>query len=133
MNVTLESIGIVKTDVEMVPRHWSVSEVEGTLVIDKKYIEGLRDIIRGDRIIVIFHFHKNRRFSSDLLIQKPPHRNRRMGVFSTCSPRRPNPIGLSVLEVLDRQGNEIHVKGLDMHNGTPILDIKPHIEAPSKE
>ncbi len=51
-----------------------------------------------------------------------------MGVFSICSPIRPNPIGMSVLEVLGRKGNVIYVKGLDMVDGTPILDIKPRVE-----
>jgi len=50
-----------------------------------------------------------------------------MGVFSICSPVRPNPIGLSVLEVIEREGSRIHVKGIDMINGTPILDIKPYV------
>ena len=51
-----------------------------------------------------------------------------MGVFSTCSPIRPNPIGMSVVEVLGIRGTNIDVRGLDMLDSTPILDIKPHIE-----
>jgi tRNA-Thr(GGU) m(6)t(6)A37 methyltransferase TsaA len=130
MEVTFRPIGFVKTDVKNLPRHWTVSDVEGTLVIDNGYLEGLRDIRRGDRIVVIFHFHKSRRFSAQFLIQTPPHRSTPMGVFSICSPVRPNPIGMSVLEVLDRQNNVLAVRGLDMLDGTPILDIKPHIDSP---
>ena len=129
--IAMKSIGVVKTKEKNVPRHWSVSDVEGTLVIDRAYLTGLKDIQKGDKIAVIFHFHKSEPFSPDLLIQKPPHRIKKMGVFSTCSPRRPNPIGLSVLEVLDIQENRIQVKGLDLLNDTPILDIKPHIDATS--
>ena len=62
------------------------------------------------------------------MMQIPRHRKKKMGVFSICSPIRPNPIGMSVLEVLRIDDNIIQVKGLDMLDGTPILDIKPHIQ-----
>jgi tRNA-Thr(GGU) m(6)t(6)A37 methyltransferase TsaA len=125
VSVEMEPIGFVHTDVERVPRHWTVSTVEGTLVIDKEYLEGLKDIKAGQRIVVIFHFHRSQKFTSEFLVQKPPHRDERLGVFSICSPIRPNPLGMSVLKVLGIEKNIIFVKGLDMVDGTPILDIKP--------
>jgi len=125
--IVFKPIGVVHTDAAVVPRHWTVSDVEGTLVIDEAYRDGLRDIRPGHKIIVLFHFHKSQPFSSQDLIQKPPHRNEHLGVFSTCSPRRPNPIGLSVVEVLDVVGSTLRVKGIDMIDGTPILDLKPWI------
>lgn len=125
MKIEFKPIGFVKTDVPTVPRHWTISDVEGKLIIYEKYTEGLRDIQRGQSIIVIFHFHQSKEFELRHLIQTPPHRNEKLGVFSTCSPIRPNPIGISVLEVLGIEGNIIYVKGLDMIDGTPILDIKP--------
>jgi len=128
MSVTMEPIGFVQTKAQSVPRHWSVSDVEGVLIIDEKYLQGLKDVKAGQRIVVIFHFHRSQRFTSSLLTQTPPHRGRSMGVFSICSPIRPNPIGMSVLEVVGIEGNRISVKGLDMEDGTPILDLKPHIE-----
>lgn len=88
-------------------------------------MKGLKDIQKGQDIIVIFHFHQSPEFTVNHLIQKPPHRNEQLGVFSTCSPIRPNPIGMSVLRVIDIKGNVIQVKGLDMVDSTPILDIKP--------
>ncbi len=118
-------IGYVRTDTQEIPRHWSYSEVEGELVIFPEYEKGLKDIKPGDRIVVLFVFHKSPEFEEKYLIQKPPHRNEYLGVFSTCSPRRPNPIGLSVLDVLEVKGNVIRVKRIDMFDGTPILDIKP--------
>ncbi|WP_353686790.1 tRNA (N6-threonylcarbamoyladenosine(37)-N6)-methyltransferase TrmO [Thermodesulfovibrio sp. 3462-1] len=121
-------IGYVKTKAESLPRHWSVSDVEGEIVIKPEYQPGLRDIKAGDKIVVIFCFHKSPAFSPEKLIQKPPHLNETRGVFSTCSPHRPNPIGLSVLEVIDVRDNIIKVRRLDMYDGTPILDIKPYIE-----
>lgn len=127
MAVTLEPIGVVHTNTNNVPRHWTVSDVKGTLVIDKKYQKGLKDIQAGQRIVVIFHFHKSSNFTLDLLTQTPPNRNEKLGVFSICSPRRPNPVGMSVLKVLRVNGNIIDVQGLDMLDGTPILDLKPYI------
>ena len=125
MKITMEIIGSVHHTSPNVPRYWTVSTVEGTLVVDRKYVEGLRDIHAGQRIMVIFCFHKSPVFENRLLCQTPPNGKRKFGVFSTCSPRRPNPIGLSMLEVLSVSDNVLQVKGLDMLDGTPILDIKP--------
>ena len=129
MGIELRTIGFVRTDAEELPRHWSVSDAEGTLAIDEEYSEGLRDIKPGQRIVVIFHFHRSPEFSPEFLRQTSGHYGREMGVFSTCSPIRPNPVGMSVLEVLGITDANIDVRRLDMMDGTPILDIKPHIEA----
>ena len=137
MQIKLSPIGTAHTDAQSIPRHWTVSDVEGTLVIDPEYTQGLGDISVGQQIVVLFHFHKSAPFSPDLLTQTPPHRNQAFGVFSICSPRRPNPIGLSVVTVLAIDGNVLRVRGLDMLDGTPILDIKPFIvnegNLPSRE
>ena len=95
-------------------------------MIDEAYCEGLKDIREGQQIVVLFYFHRSPAFASEFLTQTPPHRPERVGVFSLRSPIRPNAIGLSVLEVLGVEGNILHVKGMDMFDGTPILDIKPH-------
>jgi tRNA-Thr(GGU) m(6)t(6)A37 methyltransferase TsaA len=128
MSIELRPIGFVRTDAEELPRHWSVSEVEGTLVIDAEYSEGLRDVRPGQRIVVIFHFHRSPRFSPAFLRQTSGQDGREAGVFSLCSPIRPNPVGMSVLEVLGIRGANVDVRRLDALDGTPILDIKPHIE-----
>ncbi len=128
MSIELRTIGFVRTDAQELPRHWSVSDVEGTLVIDEEYSEGLRDIEAGQRVVVIFAFHRSPGFSPELIRQTSGQTGREMGVFSTCSPIRPNPIGMSVVEVLGIRDSNIEVRRLDMLDGTPILDIKPHIE-----
>jgi tRNA-Thr(GGU) m(6)t(6)A37 methyltransferase TsaA len=128
MSIELKPIGFVRTNAREIPRHWSVSDVEGTLIIDEEYLEGLKDIEPGQRIVVIFNFHRSPKFTPRFLRQTPPHRGKEMGVFSICSPIRPNPIGMSILEVLEVKGTTIRVKRLDMLKGTPILDIKPYIE-----
>lgn len=127
MTIEMKPIGFVSTDAEEVPRSWSVSDVEGSLVIDEIYLEGIRDIKPGQRICVIFYFHLSPEFTSQFMRIKPPIRKSKVGVFSTHSPFRPNPIGLSLLEVLGVDGNVIQVKGLDMVDKTPILDIKPEV------
>lgn len=127
MKVEMEAIGTFYTEETDIPRHWSISQARGRIEIDLQYVEGLRDIEKGQQIIVLFYFHKSPAFTPDLLIQKPPHRERSFGVFSICSPRRPNPIGLSVLRVSDIKDNVIYVENIDMIDQTPILDIKPHI------
>jgi tRNA (adenine37-N6)-methyltransferase len=128
MVLELKAIGVVRTNADDLPRHWSVSDVEGTLAIDPEYAEGLRDIEPGQRIVVLFHFDRSSAFSQNDLVQMSGGAGREMGVFSMCSPIRPNPIGMSVVEVLGIRGTNIDVRGLDMLDGTPILDIKPHIE-----
>lgn len=125
MKIELTTIGFVKTETENIPRHWTVSDVEGAIVVDEQYKEGLKDIKAGQRIVVLFYFHQSPRFTPDLLVQKPRHRNEQMGVFSICSPVRPNPLGMSIVEVLGIESGNIRVKGLDVVDGTPVLDIKP--------
>ena len=127
MSIEMEPIGFVSTDAKELPRSWSISNVEGDLVMDEFYLEGLRDIKPGQRLYVIFHFHKSTRFTPEFMRIKPPFRDEELGVFSTHSPFRPNPIGFSILEVLGIDENVIRVKGLDMLDKTPILDIKPEI------
>lgn len=127
MAICMEPIGVVHTDSSRVPRHWTLSDVKGTLVIDEKYREGMKDIEVGQRIVVIFYFHKSPKFIPEMLAQQPPHRDRKLGVFSICSPQRPNPVGMSIVDVLDVEENSIHVQGLDMFDGTPILDLKPFV------
>ena len=137
MSIRLQSIGTAHTTAQQVPRHWTISDVAGTLVIDPAYVDGLSGICAGQQIVVLFHFHKSPPFSPAFLKQTPPHREQAQGVFSICSPRRPNPIGLSVLTVLGRKQNVLHVRSMDMIDGTPILDIKPFVTGegnlPSRE
>ncbi len=128
--VLFHPIGVVRTDCKNPPRHWTCSDVQGELVINHEFKPGLCDIKAGDRIVVLFHFHKSPPFRPEMLRQTPPHRNRKTGVFSICSPRRPNPLGLSVLRVMKVSGGTVVVRGIDMLDGTPILDIKPYVTAP---
>ena len=133
----MKAIGTIHTREKNIPRHWTLSDAEGTLVIDENYLDGLRDIHAGERIVVLFYFHKSPDFTPNYLCQTPPHGQEPMGVFSICSPVRPNPIGMSIVQVVDIRDNVLHVRGLDMVDGTPVLDIKPWWEreedAPGKK
>jgi len=101
-------------------------EAEGTLELLAEFEPGLKDIEGFSHLIVIWAFHLS---EGSLLVVNPPSDNRPHGVFATRSPRRPNPIGLTVVELLSRQGRDLRVHGIDMLDGTPILDIKPYLSS----
>jgi tRNA-Thr(GGU) m(6)t(6)A37 methyltransferase TsaA len=99
-------------------------EVEGTLELLPEYEAGLTDIEGFSHLYVIWVFDRAEGFD---LMPTPPTDTRPRGVFSTRSPRRPNPIALTVVRLLGREGCRLRVRGLDMLDGTPILDIKPYL------
>ena len=105
-------------------------EAEGVLEILPEFEEGLTDIEGFSHLFVIWAFHKAEGFS---LLGKPPTDDRPHGVFATRSPRRPNPIGLTVVELLRRDGVCLHVRGVDMLDSTPILDIKPYLSSVTED
>jgi tRNA-Thr(GGU) m(6)t(6)A37 methyltransferase TsaA len=92
--------------------------------IFKEFEEGLKDIEGFSHVIVIFWFHKSEGFR---LLVETPWDDVLHGVFATRSPHRPCPLGLTIAELLTRQDNILEVTGLDAIDGTPLLDIKPHI------
>jgi tRNA-Thr(GGU) m(6)t(6)A37 methyltransferase TsaA len=97
--------------------------MEGTLEVLPELAEGLKDIEGYSHLFILWIFHKVQGYD---LTGTPPTDNRPHGVFSTRSPRRPNPIGLTVVELLKREGPVLHLRGIDMLDGTPVLDIKPY-------
>ena len=99
-------------------------QAEGVLEVLPEFQEGLLDIEGFSHLFVIWIFDRSEGFT---LTGIPPTDDRPHGVFATRSPYRPNPIGLTVVELLAREGRDVRVRGLDMLNGTPILDIKPYM------
>lgn len=95
---------------------------EGTIELRPELAAGLDDIEGFSHLFVIWVFDRSVGFD---LHAQPPTASRPHGVFSTRSPRRPNPLGLSVVEILGREGASLRVRGLDMLDGTPVLDLKP--------
>jgi tRNA-Thr(GGU) m(6)t(6)A37 methyltransferase TsaA len=101
-------------------------EAEGVLEILPEFETGLTDIEGFSHLYVLWVFDRSQGFE---LLGAPPSDNRTHGVFATRSPRRPNPIALTVVELLRREGVRLHVRGVDMLDGTPILDIKPYLSS----
>jgi tRNA-Thr(GGU) m(6)t(6)A37 methyltransferase TsaA len=101
-------------------------ETEGVLEILPEFEAGLTDIEGFSHLFVIWVFHVSRDFE---LLGTPPIDDRPHGVFATRSPRRPNPVGLTVVQLSRREGPRLHVSGVDMLDGTPILDIKPYLSS----
>ena len=115
------------------PRHKQIPkgcgakhDAEGALEIFAEYAAGLADIEGFSHLYVIWAFDRSEGFD---LVSTPPTDPRPHGVFATRSPRRPNPIALSVVELLAREGAVLRVRGIDMLDGTPILDIKPYLSS----
>ena len=130
MTFAMHPIGVVRSpyqDTAQIPKGPGAKhEAEGFLEILPELEEGLTDIEGFSHLFVVWVFHRSEGW--DLLAQ-PPTADRPHGVFTTRSPRRPNPIGLSVVELLGREGRRLRVRGVDMLDGTPILDIKPYLSS----
>ena len=105
-------------------------EAEGVLEISPEWEAGLEDVEGFSHLFVIWVFDRS---ESVELLGTPPTDDRPHGVFATRSPYRPNPIGLTVVELLRREGNRLHVRGVDMLDGTPILDVKPYLSSVAPE
>lgn len=124
----MRPIGYVRSpykDVRDIPKGLGAKhEAEGALEIEAEFERGLMDIDGFSHLFVIWAFDRSEGYSLEVT---PPSDNRPHGVFGTRSPRRPNPIGLTVVELLSREGATLRVKGIDMLDGTPIFDIKPYL------
>jgi tRNA-Thr(GGU) m(6)t(6)A37 methyltransferase TsaA len=99
-------------------------DIEGTVEVFPEYAEGLKDVEGFSHIILIFHFHLSRGVS---LKTKPYMDTEEHGIFAIRGPRRPNPIGISTVRLVRIEENILHIKDLDIIDGTPLLDIKPYV------
>jgi len=99
-------------------------EIEGYIIVDEKYEAGLKDLDGFSHIYLIFYLHQMKQ--AELLVT-PFMDTIKRGVFSTRSPRHPNKLGLSVVELVSVIKNKITIKGVDILNKTPLIDIKPYI------
>lgn len=95
----------------------------GRAEIFPEFAEGLRDIEGFSHVYLIYHFHQA---SSARLMVKPYLQDVERGIFATRAPCRPNPVGMSVVRLVRRDGNVLHLYGVDILDGTPLLDIKPY-------
>jgi tRNA-Thr(GGU) m(6)t(6)A37 methyltransferase TsaA len=128
MEFSITPIGTIHTpfdDLEGMPIQPSgAAQVQGTIVMDKEYEQGLNDLEGFSHIILLYHFHRSKGY--DLMV-KPFLDDQKRGLFSTRAPRRPNPIGLSIVRLITRDRNRLTIKGIDVLNCTPLIDIKPYV------
>jgi tRNA-Thr(GGU) m(6)t(6)A37 methyltransferase TsaA len=131
---TMRPIGHVRSpygDAAQVPKGCGAEhDAVGVLEILPEYEQGLTDIEGFSHLFVVWVFDRSEGY--DLMVTPPtdttPH-----GLFATRAPWRPNPIGLTVVRLLKRDGRELHVAGVDMLDGTPILDLKPYLSSVAQE
>ena len=125
-SIVFRSIGVIHSE-HVVPQETPIQPVyaldcRGRVEILPEFADGLHDIDGFSHIYLIYHFD---RAETPKLLVKPFLQDTERGVFSTRAPCRPNAIGLSVVELLGREGNVLHIAGADILDGTPLLDIKP--------
>ncbi|HTS87492.1 MAG TPA: tRNA (N6-threonylcarbamoyladenosine(37)-N6)-methyltransferase TrmO [Gemmatimonadales bacterium] len=127
---TFRAIGIARTpytDTGQIPKGPGAKrDAEGILDIVPELEQGLADIEGFSHLYVLWVFHRSKDYE---LQSTPPTDNRPHGVFATRSPRRPNPIALTVVHLLRREGPSLRVRGVDMLDGTPLLDLKPYLSS----
>lgn len=124
--MTITPIGILHCPIKEprdAPNFYTISEVGGTIEIYEPYLQGLFGLEEYSHIVVLFHFHRSQGYE---LMQQKRGTGPLRGVFSLCSPNRPNPIGMSILRLVKIEGALLTVEHVDMVDGTPILDIKPY-------
>ena len=123
-HATLKAIGYVETEFDEATPASRLRRSESTLVLDPELVPGLTGLEAGQRILVLFYFHRAEGYD---LLQHPrgDADSPKRGVFALRSPRRPNPVGVTDVELLAVDENKLRVRGLDALNGTPVLDIKP--------
>lgn len=126
--ITYNPIGVIHSpfkDIKGMPiQPKGAKGIAGTIEIKPEYADGLKDIEGFSHIILIYHFHLSRGYS---LKVKPFLDDNLHGVFATRAPKRPNPIGISVVRLRKIAGNILHIEDVDIVDGTPLLDIKPYV------
>ena len=128
LKIEYKAIGVIHSEFKEkkdTPIQGTFSDARGTVELYPEYAPGLKDIDGFSHVILIYHFHKS---EGSTLVQKPfLDQNKERGIFAIRFYDRPNPIGLSIVELKGVKGNVLEVGGIDVLDGTPLLDIKPYI------
>ena len=127
MKMKLKPIGVIHSPYKTrkgMPIQPIFSREIGEIEVFGEYENGLKDLDGFSHIILLYLFHKSKGYE---LHVKPYLDENLRGLFATRAPRRPNPIGLSIVKLIERRGNILKVEGIDVLNGTPLLDIKPYV------
>ena len=127
-SLSCRPIGIIHTpfkELENMPIQPSgAAGIRGTVELFPEFIEGLKDLDGFSHLILLYHFHESRGYK---LVVTPFLDSKPRGLFSTRAPKRPNPIGLSIVRLIQIQGCSLDVENVDILDGTPLLDIKPYV------
>jgi tRNA-Thr(GGU) m(6)t(6)A37 methyltransferase TsaA len=128
MTINFEPIGTIHSpfdSIEGVPiQPTAAAGIRGSVEIMPQYTKGLRDLDGFSHVILLYHFDRVR---EERLLVEPFLDSQERGVFATRAPTRPNPIGLSVVRLLNIEGNVLNIENVDIVDGTPLLDIKPYV------
>ena len=126
--IQLKPIGIIHSpfnDLKNMPiQPTGAKGINGEIELYEKYVDGIKDLDGFSHIILLYHFHKANGYSLSVVpfLDKQEH-----GLFATRAPKRPNPIGLSIVKITRIEENKIFISDVDILNGTPVLDIKPYV------
>lgn len=139
MNLTLRPIGVIHTDLQtptpepgppLTPDEVRArmaaapaSRERGHVEVFEEFASGLADVEDYEQLYLFFWLHRSTQPRDLAPFISPPR-----GIFATHSPSRPNPLGLTIVRLIERQGRILVVEGVDMYDGTPLLDIKPYVE-----
>ncbi len=126
--ITYKPIGKIRTphrDPKGTPIQPPAAEgIEGRIEILDEYVEGLKDLDGFSHVILLYHFHLMEKMT---LTATPFIEDREHGIFAIRAPSRPNPIGLSIVRLVEIEGNILHIKDVDIVDGSPLLGIKPYM------
>ena len=128
MTLALQPIGVINTPFKekknMPIQPAGANGIEGRVEVLAEYRAGLQDLAGFSHIILLYHFHKSKKFNLQVVpfLDTEPR-----GLFATRAPNRPNPIGLSVVQLDKIENGVLHIRNVDMLDNTPLLDIKPYV------
>jgi tRNA-Thr(GGU) m(6)t(6)A37 methyltransferase TsaA len=125
--ISMRTIGVIHspfTDKSQTPIQSSRSQARGVVEVFPEYAEGLQDLEGFSHIFLLYIFHQSSGYN---LLTKPFLDDQLHGLFATRYPYRPNPVGFSLVQLIKRKENILEIQGVDMLDGTPLLDIKPYI------
>ena len=129
MELCCHPIGLIHSPFQQkqeTPIQATFSQAEGVVEVYPEYADGLQDIEGFSHLILLYWFHQSEGYQ---LVVRPFLDQVERGLFAIRYPARPNPIGLSSVELIEREGNQLRVRGVDVLDGTPLLDIKPFVPA----
>lgn len=128
MKIEYTPIGIIHspfpTPADMPIQPAAGAGIKGTVEVFEAFQPGLKDLGGFSHIILLYHFHRSRSFNLEVV---PFLDSERRGLFATRAPNRPNPIGLSIVQLDKVEDGVLHIRNMDILDGTPLLDIKPYV------